>query len=124
MYSGQQGPPPSYGSPAYGQPYYGQPPGQGYSQAPQTIIINNTGNEPTITNMTQMGKISDCAFCRKETDNVFRSKIGCVTIAWCLGLSFTGICCVIPFFVDSCKDTEVVCQGCTLTKTTVPANCC
>ena len=65
MYSGQQGPPPSYGSPAYGQPYYGQPPGQGYQQPPQTIIINNTGNEPTITNMTQMGKISDCEFCRK-----------------------------------------------------------
>ena len=60
-----QPPPPQY----YGQPGYAQPPGYGYGQPPppppgQTIIIqNNTG--PTISNMCQVGDISDCPVCNR-----------------------------------------------------------
>lgn len=122
-------PPPGYNQPPiYNQPpSFNQPPGY-YNQPPppQTIIINNSNqNEPTITNMCQMGKISKCGYCNKETDNVMRTKIGGVTIAWCCFLMITtGFLFWIPCCVDSCKDTEVVCQQCTLVKTTIPANCC
>ena len=54
-----------------------------------------------------------------------RTKIGGVTLAWCCCLFVTtGILFWVPFCCDSCKDTEVVCQGCQLVKTTIPANCC
>lgn len=71
--------------------------------------------------MTQLGKISKCQFCNKETDNVQRSKIGCITIAWCCFLTFAtaGTLFWIPFCVDSCKDTEFVCHGCGLVKTKI-----
>ena len=42
----------------YGQPPgYGQPPPPGYSQPGQVIIVQQE-NEPTITNMAQIGHIS------------------------------------------------------------------
>lgn len=120
---GQQ---PGYGmqQPGYGmQPGYGQPPPPMYGGGPQVVVIQQ--NEATISNMTQMGKISTCALCQKETDNVMRHKVGGVTFAWCCCLLVTtGFLFWVPFCCDGCKDTEVVCQGCQLVKTTVPANCC
>lgn len=120
-----------YNQPGYGQqgqmpPNYGQPPAYGYQQPPpgQTIIIQNNA-DPTITNMMTIGKISECEMCRRETDNVMKTKIGGVTLAWCCCLFLTtGIFFWIPCCMDSCKDTEVVCQSCHLIKTTIPANCC
>jgi hypothetical protein len=37
---------------------------------------------------------------------------------------FTGICCCIPFCVDSCQDTELVCVVCQCVKARQEANCC
>jgi len=47
-----------------------------------------------------------CPFCRRETDNFPKKVPGGVTWIWCFGLFiFTGVCCCIPFCVDSCQDT-------------------
>jgi hypothetical protein len=120
MYYNQQ---PGYNQgPVYNQGGFNQPPGF-YQPAPPAPIIIETGTrqEPTIINMTQLGKISKCELCRKETDNVMRNKVGPITIAWCCFLGAISGCTLfwIPCCVDSCKDTEVVCQGCGLVKTKV-----
>lgn len=58
-----------------------------------------------------------CPICRRETDNFPRKVPGGVTWIWCFGLFiFTGICCCIPFCVDSCQDTELVCVVCQCVK--------
>jgi lipopolysaccharide-induced tumor necrosis factor-alpha factor len=64
-----------------------------------------------------------CPLCRQDTASVSRKVAGNVTWIWCFVLLvFTGCCC-IPFFVDSCKDTELVCVVCQSTKSKIPANC-
>lgn len=64
MYGGPQQP---YYANSGQQPGYGQPPGYGYQPPPpgQTIIIQNNSNGPTISNMCQVGDVSDCPVCRK-----------------------------------------------------------
>ena len=112
----------------YGQPPpgYGQPPPPNYGHGqPNQVIIVQEQNEPTIQNITRMGDISKCEMCQKDTENVMRTKVGGVAIAWCCCLLVTtGVCFWVPCVIDSCKDTECVCQGCGLIKTTIPASCC
>lgn len=66
-----------------------------------------------------------CPYCRRETDSFNKKAPGGVTWIWCLGLFiFTGICCCIPFCVDSCQDNVYVCMTCQQIKGRSEANCC
>ena len=97
------------------QPMYAPPPPQ--QQGP--MIINLSGNN------NDSGSGSPCPACGKETGQIPRKKIGCVTILWCLCLFFfTGVAWCYPFCVDSCKDTELVCVKCHTVKAKIQANCC
>jgi hypothetical protein len=81
------------------QPYQMPPP-------PPTIIINQQKNNPTIKNIGNIGSMSDCPLCGKNTANVLRYKISSITIAWCIFLCFFGVLLAwVPFCCDSCKDT-------------------
>lgn len=73
-----------------------------------------------------MGDISHCVCCEINTANVIRTRVGCVTYAWCCFLLFTtgGLLALLPFCCDSCKDTEIICQKCMTVKTQIDANCC
>ena len=96
--------------------YYPPPPPQ--QQGP--MIINLSGN-----NNNNSGSGSPCPTCGKETGNIPRKTIGCVTIVWCLVLFFlTGVAWCYPFCTDSCKDTELVCVRCQTVKSKISANCC
>jgi hypothetical protein len=83
---------------------------------------------PTVINLggnNNSGDGSPCPVCGRDTGNIPRKTIGCVTIAWCLCLLFfTGIAWCYPFCTDSCKDTELVCVKCHTVKSKIPANCC
>ncbi|ODM92306.1 Lipopolysaccharide-induced tumor necrosis factor-alpha factor [Orchesella cincta] len=89
------------------------PPPPGYfqqSQAqpaqPQMLIVGVAILGPTTTRMT-------CGSCHTEIQTSTNKKPSIVAflsagIMCVLGL----ICCIIPFFVDSCKDTEHTCPNC------------
>ena len=98
-------------------------PNQGYP-VNQPYIPNQgfiPGNNPGFI----MGAGLMCPCCRRETNNFPKKVAGGVTWIWCFGLFiFTGICCCIPFCVDSCQDTELVCVACQTVKGRIEANCC
>lgn len=50
-----------------------------------------------------------------------RTKVGCVTMSWCLflGIVTAGTLFWVPFCIDSCKDMEAVCEGCGTVKTKI-----
>lgn len=105
--------------PSYAPPpptYY--PPPQPQQQGPMIINLGNNNNDS--------GSGSPCPTCAKDTGNIPRKTIGCVTIAWCLVLFFLtgGMAFCYPLCTDSCKDTELVCVRCQTVKSKVPANCC
>lgn len=100
-------------------PQQTNPYNQGYNQGGQGFIPNQ-GGQGFIPGRGLM-----CPICRRETDNFPRKVPGGVTWIWCFGLFiFTGICCCIPFCVDSCQDTELVCVVCQCVKARQEANCC
>ena len=104
-----------YGQPMMApQPMYSPPPAQ---QGP--MVINLGGNSGG-------GDGSPCPSCGKDTGNIPRKKIGCVTIAWCFCLLVfsVGTAWCYPFCTDSCKDTELICVKCHTVKSKIPANCC
>jgi len=73
---------------------------------------NNVGYIPAPANYIA-GSGLICPFCRRETDSFPKKSPGGVTWIWCFALFlFTGVCCCIPFCVDSCQDTELVCLTC------------
>ena len=113
-----------YGQPAYGAPGYGAPPPAYYppppapaAQGPMIINLGNNGGS---------GDGSPCPTCGKDTGNIPRKKIGCITIVWCLVLFLLsgGLAWCYPFCTDSCKDTELVCVRCQTVKSKIAANCC
>lgn len=115
-----------YGQPAYGYgapppppAYYPPPPPPAYPQQNQGPMIINLGNNNS--------NGSPCGVCQNDTSTISRKKIGGVAIAWCVCLLLTigpyGLC-FIPFCMDSCKDTELICTKCSTVKQTVSANCC
>ena len=66
-----------------------------------------------------------CVYCRRDTDSFPKKIPGGVTWMWCFGLFlFTGVFCCVPFCVDGCQDTQVVCVNCQGVKTTVEPNTC
>ena len=131
------GPPPGYNSYApnpYGPPagQYGQPMIQQHFYPPQPPpplqpiyvlisltkhaapisinIANNSSNNNGFNNPRDLG----CPFCQSQTQTVFMKKPGNVTYLWCFCLFIltTGILCCVPFCIDSCKDTHLVCVRC------------
>ena len=96
-------------------PMYAPPPPPPPQQSGPTIITVGGNNDN--------GSGSPCPACGKDTGNVPRKKIGCVTIMWCLCLTPFMACCY-PFCTDSCKDTELVCVKCHTVKSKINANCC
>lgn len=118
--------PTMYAPPPYGAPTgYGAPPPNYYAPPPP---VPQQG--PVIINIAGAGSSSGtaCPTCRKDTPNIPRKKVGCVTVAWCLCLLFTvggwGLCLIPCCCNDNCKDTELVCQICQGVKQTIKANCC
>ena len=98
-------------------PAYYPPPPPPPAQGPMIITMGNNGNS---------GSGSPCPTCGKDTGNIPRKTIGCITIVWCLVLFvLTGaLAWCYPFCTDSCKDTELVCVRCQTVKSKIPANCC
>jgi hypothetical protein len=48
-----------------------------------------------------------------------------VTYLWCVTLFLlTGVLCCVPFCVNGCQDTLLVCVICQRGKTRIKANCC
>lgn len=103
-------PPPNYPNQPYvppnNQPYL--PPNQAYQPVNQGFQPVNQGfiyGNPTGMLM--------CPTCQRETGNITIRAPGGVTWIWCFALFIcTGICCCIPFCVDSCKDTVYRCAAC------------
>ena len=71
---------------------------------------HNAGNNIQSNNPRDLG----CPFCGCQTQTVFMKKAGNVTYLWCFCLFIltTGILCCVPFCIDSCKDTHLVCVRC------------
>lgn len=87
-----------------GNPGMYAPPNQGYPV--NQPYIPNQGFIPANQGFNPMGAGLMCPNCRRDTNNFAKKVPGGVTWIWCFGLFiFTGICCCIPFCVDSCQDT-------------------
>ncbi len=83
------------------------------------------GNYNTLVTSDYSTNGLNCPFCMKQTQSVQKKTAGSVTWMWCCCLLvFTGLFCCVPFCVDSCKDTEIVCAMCQGTKSKIEANCC
>lgn len=96
-----------------------------YPPAPPPVIVIEKPNA-TISNIGVMGDVAFCEYCQQKTANVKRTNVGGVTLAWCFFLLLLtgGLLSLVPFCCDDCKDTEIVCQNCTNTKTKIDATCC
>jgi hypothetical protein len=62
--------------------------------------------------------------CGFDGQSTWRQAAGCATYGWCICLMLTAVCCWIPFCIDSCYDTEVICTRCGQIKAVIPARCC
>lgn len=92
-------------------------PNQGFQPNGQGLVPNGQGFGPN-------GQLH-CAFCGRWTDSFPKKLAGGVTYIWCLALFLlTGVFCCIPFCVDGCKDTLMVCVNCQREKARIEANCC
>lgn len=112
-YYGQQGqgqpPPPA----AYGQPHYGQPVQAGYGQQ-ATVVIQ----QPVTIMMGDVPAHMTCPNCHNQIVTSTTHETGTMTWVACLVLCFVGCdlgCCLIPFCIDSCKDTVHHCPSCRTT---------
>lgn len=85
-------PPPAYQQNAYQQNAYQQ---QG--AVPVAAVVYIKGDSPSAKN--------PCQYCNQIAQIIPRKKKGCAVWGWCLALCFcTGLCCWIPFVVDSYYD--------------------
>ena len=54
-----------------------------------------------------------CTLCRREVLTETEKKSGNKTFIWAIVLFFCGgVCCCVPFCLDSCKDTHHKCPNC------------
>jgi hypothetical protein len=105
----------------YNNPYPPVPPAPIYvlititkQQSPTFVVIENSYNHQLA-----------CPFCGRQTQTAQMKKPGSVTYLWCCFLFWlTGFLCCIPFCVDSCLDTHLICLSCNNPKQVIPANCC
>jgi hypothetical protein len=122
VYAQQPGQPVYYANPINYQNYPQQPYPQN-NLAPRNIVYPQ---QPIL--QPQMGyglPPSQCVFCRRDTESFSKKIPGGVAWMWCFGLFlFTGVFCCVPFCVDSCHDTQLLCVGCHGVKTTIESNCC
>ncbi len=66
-----------------------------------------------------------CSECGEHTETVYRPVTGQTTYIWAIFLLFTTvICCPLPFFIDQCKDKQLLCIRCLAIKETKKADCC
>lgn len=66
-----------------------------------------------------------CRMCGYDGMSTWRQSAGCATYGWCVCLfCFFWPLFWVPFCMDSCYDTEVVCSRCGQVKTVIPADCC
>ncbi|XP_072513034.1 LITAF domain-containing protein-like [Salminus brasiliensis] len=77
------------------------------TQQPASVVI-----QPNLTDIPGRMK---CKYCSKEVVTVTKPVNGAITWTVFGVLLLLGIwpCCVIPFFVSSCKDIEHSCPSCT-----------
>jgi lipopolysaccharide-induced tumor necrosis factor-alpha factor len=110
--------PPPYQNPPTAQPnaanisYPAMPHPQAPNQAerealiPRQVVVANT--------LTPHAQTLYCPRCQRWVQSVTESVSGCCTYLTCWGLLFVGCvpCCLIPFCVDSCKDSVHRCSSC------------
>ena len=104
----------------YGQPIQSM-------QAMYGQAMQQAQQGPTIIQIDGVhgGDGSPCQFCRTNTGQIVRKKIGCVAIAWGLCLIwFPGVFYCISCCMNGFNDSELVCIMCRHIKNTVPANLC
>lgn len=66
-----------------------------------------------------------CRMCGFDGMSTWRQSAGCATYSWCICLfCFFWPLFWLPFCMDSCYDTEVVCSRCGQMKANIPADCC
>jgi hypothetical protein len=99
MYGGQ----PGFQQPGFQQPGFQQP------MMMQQPVMRPQQQGPTIINITKKEGGTKCPFCGETTESRPRKSAGCVTWCWCI---FLGPLFFVPFCVDGCKDTELVCEKC------------
>lgn len=97
---------------------------QGYQVNNQGFQPSNQGFQPS-ENQGFAPSNLHCPFCGRWTESFPKKAAGSVTYIWCFTLFLlTGIGCCIPFCVDGCKDTLMVCVICQGVKARIAANCC
>ena len=120
-------PPPSYPDPpphAY-PPSATYPPAAAYPppqvQAPPTAYPPPQVQAPVVpvvvaAQPVQFGRYSiamTCPNCRAQIQTAVDYEAGSTTWLWCFVLFLlTGICCVLAFLIDSCKDAVHRCPSC------------
>lgn len=131
---------PNYNQPTYlhqaNQPFpnYNHPQNnQGFQQIPQIPppaqpvqpVYQNQGYQPPKDQGFSPSGSLHCPYCGRWTESIPRKVAGGVTYLWCFSLFLlTGIGCVIPFCVDGCRDTVMMCVVCQGVKARITANCC
>lgn len=66
-----------------------------------------------------------CRMCGFDGMSTWRQTAGCATYSWCVCLlCFFWPLFWLPFCMDSCYDTEVVCSRCGQVKGRIQADCC
>lgn len=91
---------------------------------PPPPIIYNQGWQPVNDQgFSPSGTI--CMTCHRQTESFPKKVPGNVTYLWCVALFFlTGVLCCVPFCVNGCQDTLLVCVICQRGKARIKANCC
>ncbi len=109
-------PPPNYG----GQ----QPMMPGQQPMPNIAQGNFIHNSDKIIIIQQHSSMP-CPMCGFDGASTWRQKTGVVSWAWCICLFlFFWPLCWLPFCMDSCYDTQIVCNRCGQVKNTIQATCC
>lgn len=66
-----------------------------------------------------------CRMCGYDGMSTWRQAAGCATYGWCVCLfCFVWPLFWVPFCIDSCYDTEIVCSRCGQVKHVLQADCC
>lgn len=79
------------------------------------IIVNENGGHggPPANNYMAPNGTSRCLVCNIDTPSYSTKGFGTKAYVWagvlCL---FTGCCCWIPFVIDDCKETQILCSKC------------